>query len=54
MIVKESIGLLTGVLILAGIAFAISRGSDTANVIKAAGAAFAGLVNSATLQNGAG
>ncbi len=50
MVVRESIGVLTGVLILAGLAFAISRGSDTANVIKAAGASFAGLVRAATLQ----
>lgn len=50
MIIREGIGLLTGVLILAGLAFAISRGKETANVITAAGASFAGLVKAATLQ----
>jgi hypothetical protein len=48
MIVKEGIGLLTGIVVLAGIAFAIANGSDTANVMKAAGDSFAGLIRAAT------
>lgn len=48
MVVKEGIGLLTGVLVLAGLAFAIANGEDTARIMKAAGDSFAGLVKAAT------
>lgn len=48
MLVKEGIGLLTGVLVLAGIAFAIANGDQTAKVMSSAGEAFGGLVKAAT------
>ena len=48
MVVKEGIGLLTGIVILAGLAFAIANGSDTALVMKTAGDSFAGLIKAAT------
>lgn len=50
MIIREGIGVLTGVLILAGIAFAIANGDKTAKVMTAAGSSFGGLVKAATLQ----
>ncbi len=48
MMVKEGIGLLTGIVILAGLAFAISNGDKTAQIMTAFGSSFAGLVNAAT------
>lgn len=48
MLVKEGIGLLTGIVVLAGLAFAIANGEDTARVMKAGGDSFAGLIRAAT------
>ena len=50
MIVKEGFGLLTGIVILAGLAFAIANGKETAAVMQAAGDSFAGLIRAATGQ----
>ncbi len=48
MVVREAVGLLTGIVVLAGLAFAIANGSDTAAIMKAAGDSFAGLIRAAT------
>lgn len=48
MVVKDAFGLLTGIVILAGLAFAIANGGETAKVMQAAGDSFAGLIRAAT------
>lgn len=48
MIVKDAIGLLTGIVILAGLAYAIANGANTAKIVGAAGDSFAGLIRAAT------
>lgn len=48
MVVKEAVGLLTGIVVLAGLAFAIANGRETARVVQAAGDSFAGLIRAAT------
>ncbi len=48
MIVKEGVGLLTGIVILAGLAFAIANGQETAKVMQAAGDSFGNLIRAAT------
>lgn len=48
MVVREAVGLLTGIVVLAGLAFAIANGKDTAAIMKAAGDSFAGLIRAAT------
>lgn len=48
MLVKEGVGLMTAIVVLAGFAFAIANGSDTAQVLKSAGDSFGGLIRAAT------
>lgn len=48
MLVKEGVGLLTAIVILAGLAFAIANGSDTAAIMKAGGDSFSGMIRAAT------
>ena len=48
MVVKDAIGLLTGIVILAGIAYAIANGSNTAKIVGQAGDSFSGLIRAAT------
>ncbi len=48
MVWKEGIGLLTGIVVLAGITFAIANGDKTAQVMTAFGNSFGGLVKAAT------
>lgn len=48
MVVKDAFGLLTGIVVLAGLAFAIANGKETAAVMSAAGDSFAGLIRAAT------
>lgn len=48
MVVKDLIGLAAGIVVLAGIAYAIYRGDATVKVIGAAGDAFAGAITAAT------
>lgn len=50
MVLRETFGVATAIVVLAGIAFAIANGRETANVITAAGSSFAGLIKAATLQ----
>ena len=50
MVVKEAIGLLTALVILAGLTVAIVNGKETAGVMKAAGDSFAGLIRASTGQ----
>ena len=45
---KKWIATLCLVVVLAGLAFAIANGSDTALVMKTAGDSFAGLIRAAT------
>lgn len=47
---REVVGVATAIIILAGIAFAIANGKETASVIEAAGSSFGGLIKAATLQ----
>jgi uncharacterized iron-regulated membrane protein len=47
---REVFGVMTGVLILAGISVAIVNGGQTANIFTAAADGFANVVRSATLQ----
>lgn len=47
---REAVGLLAGVVVLAGIAFAIANGDKTAKIMQAGGSSFAGLIKAATLQ----
>ncbi len=51
MIVKEAVGLLAGIVVLAGIAFAIANGDKTAKIVTAGGSSFSGLIKAATLQD---
>ncbi len=48
--VREFFGLLTGVLILAGVSMVVTRGGDVAAILKEGGNAFSGLVRAATLR----
>lgn len=48
MIVREGVGLLTGIVVLAGLAFAIANGAQTAAVMTAAGNSFGNLIRAAT------
>lgn len=48
MVVKEGIGLLAGVVVLAGLAFAIANGGETAQVMNAFGSAFSNIIKAAT------
>jgi len=48
MVVKDVIGLMAGIVVLAGIAYAIWRGDETVKIIGAAGDAFAGSIVAAT------
>lgn len=48
MVVKDAFGLLAGIVVLAGIAFAIANGKETAQVMSAAGDSFSGLIRAAT------
>lgn len=50
MVLRDVIGLGVAFVILAGIAFAISRGSDTARIINAMAQGFANTIRAATLQ----
>ena len=50
MVMREVFGLAAGVLILAGIAYAIYNGKETASIIGTAGSSFAGVVQAATMQ----
>lgn len=45
---REVFGLLTAIVVLAGFAFAIANGGQTAGIIKTAGDSFGGLVKAAT------
>lgn len=51
MLVREGFGLATLIVVVAAISAAIVRGDSTARLISAAGAAFSGLVRTATLQD---
>lgn len=51
MVVKDAFGLMTGIVVLAGIAFAIANGKETARIMSAAGDSFAGLIRAATGQS---
>ena len=48
MVTKELFGAIAGVLVLAGIAYALYRGDATVKVIGAAGDALAGTITAAT------
>lgn len=48
MLVKEGVGIMTALIVLAGIAFAIANGGQTVAVVDAAGGSFAGLIRAAT------
>lgn len=48
MVVKEVFSLLTGIVILAGIAYAIANGDETVRIIGAGGDAFTNAVKAAT------
>lgn len=48
MVVREGIGLLTGIVILAGLAYAIANGQQTAQVMTAFGNSFSNMVRAAT------
>lgn len=48
MVWKEGIGLLTGIVVLAGVTFAIANGDKTARVMEAFGKSFGGIVATAT------
>ena len=48
--VNEIVGLLTAVLVLAGVSYAIYNGTQTAQILKASFDGFGGLVSTATGQ----
>lgn len=48
MVVKDAIGLLAGIVVLAGIGYALYRGDATVNIIKASGEAFSNAILAAT------
>lgn len=50
MVARDVIGVFAGIVVLAGIAVALSKQSDTANVMTAFGSAFGGIIKAATLQ----
>lgn len=50
MVMRDLIGVLTGIVVLAGIAVALSKESDTANVISQFGTSFGGVIKAATLR----
>ena len=49
--VNEVIGLLTAVIVLAGVSYAIFNGTQTAQILSASFGGFEGLVRSATGQS---
>lgn len=53
MLVKEGVGVMTALIVLAGLAFAIANGGQTAKVLDAAGGSFGGLIRAATGQSAA-
>ncbi|MHB8502638.1 MAG: hypothetical protein ACYDHE_17080 [Candidatus Acidiferrales bacterium] len=48
MVVKDVIGVVMGIIVLAGLSVAILNGGQTASVIAASGTAFTGLIGAAT------
>ena len=48
MYVKDIVGVLVAVVVLAGLSVAIINGGQTATIIEKSGAAFVGLINAAT------
>lgn len=52
MAVREAFSLLTAVVILAGVAVAITRGDQTAHVLDSAASGFGNVIRAATLQKG--
>lgn len=50
--VNEIVGLLTAVIVLAGVSYAIFNGTQTAQILKASFDGFGGLVQTATGQTG--
>lgn len=48
MVMHEAFGLLTGIVLLAGIAFAIANGGQTAAIMKAGGDSFSTVIGAAT------
>lgn len=50
MVMRDVIGVFSGIVVLAGIAVALSKQSDTANVISAFGSSFGSVIKAATLQ----
>lgn len=50
--VRELFGLFGSIVVLAGVAVAITRGDKTAQVLDATGKGFANVIRAATLQNG--
>lgn len=53
MVIKEGFALLTGIVILAGIAYAIANGDETVKIIGAGGDAFANAITAATPRKAA-
>jgi hypothetical protein len=52
MAVREVFSLLTAIVVLAGIAVAITRGDQTAHVLDASANGFGNVIRAATLQKG--
>lgn len=50
MALREIVGIAMGVLVLAGLSVAITRGGNTAKILDAAGNSFAKVINAATLN----
>lgn len=46
--VSDGLGILTAIIILAGVAVAIRQGGNTANILKTAGESFSGVIKAAT------
>lgn len=45
---SDALGVVTAIIILAGVAIAIRQGGNTANILKTAGESFSGVIKAAT------
>jgi hypothetical protein len=48
--VSEFVGILSAVIVVAGLAVVVARGGDTAKILDASGSAFSNIIKAATLR----
>jgi hypothetical protein len=48
--IREGFGVLTAILVLAGVAMIVTNGGDVAKILSSGGQAFSGMVRAATLR----